>query len=144
MQAKLLLANDSLEDTQGRLAKLLEEEKAAHQKDIEESKKREMELEKKKSEYAYHEQAETKLSEKDKSLKNMEKERDQFLNELEDERKKRHGLQAELLMAREAVKTEFKRSCKKCSRRKRERIASCHCRFKQATKRITNTFEIGD
>merc|ERR1711981_155787 len=107
LQAKLLLANGSLEDTQGRLAKLLEEEKAAHQKDIEESKKREMELENKlKSEYAYHEQAETKLSEKDNSLKNTEKERDQFLNELEDERKKRHGLQAELLMAREAVKTE--------------------------------------
>ena len=69
-----------------------------------------------------HRLANTQLSEQDKVLKKTEEDRDKFLNDLEDEQKLRRELQAALLMAQEAIKTESTAAAKNAAEEKEKEL----------------------
>ena len=113
----------TLGETQKSLKRLLDEEKMAHKRDIEVAREREQDLKKKlEEELEFHRLANTQLSDQDKVLKKTEEDRDKFLNDLEDEQKLRRELQAALLMAQEAIKTESTAAAKNAAEEKEKEL----------------------
>ena len=87
------------------------------------AREREQDLKKKlEEELEFHRLANTQLSDQDKVLKKTEEDRDKFLNDLEDEQKLRRELQAALLMAQEAIKTESTAAAKNAAEEKEKEL----------------------
>ena len=123
LHAKLILETQRVEDTEGRLAKLLEEEKASHRQDVEDAKRKQKDLEKKlHDELSFHAKAEKELSAKDQALTSTEKHRDKLLQDLEDEKRRRQELQASLLMAKESSQLEVSEVARKMAKEKEEAL----------------------
>ena len=123
LENQLNSVSATLGETQNSLKRLLDEEKMAHKRDIEVAREREQDLKKKlEEELEFHRLANTQLSDQDKVLKKTEEDRDKFLNDLEDEQKLRRELQAALLMAQEAIKTESTAAAKNAAEEKEKEL----------------------